>query len=142
MEFQNKFNTVASMVTSVLNGQVRQRTTQPKNVDICVETEETVGTAESQERLLFGKGNVSLPLRGEEEDWDILMSGISDEEGRQGMSKDSGSGGTEEPGEVFGKCQCAGLVLLRRVVMILKYLCVAESQTQSESMRALAARCP
>ena len=40
---------------------------------------------------------MSLPLSDEEEDSDILMSGFSDEVGRQGMSEDSGSGGTEEP---------------------------------------------
>ena len=41
---------------------------------------------------------MSLLLSDEEEDWEIWMSGVSDEEGRQGMSKDWGSGGTEEPG--------------------------------------------
>ena len=41
---------------------------------------------------------MSLPLSNAEEDWDILMSGCSDELGRQGMSEDSGSRGTEKPG--------------------------------------------
>ena len=32
----------------------------------------------------------------------MLMSGFSDEVGRQGMSEDSGLGGTEEPGRPGG----------------------------------------
>ena len=47
---------------------------------------------------------MSLPLSDEEEDWEIWMSGFSDEVGRQEMSEDSGSGGTEKagrPGELM-----------------------------------------
>ena len=40
---------------------------------------------------------MSLPLSDEEEDWEMWMSGFSDEVGRQGTSEDSGSGVTEEP---------------------------------------------
>ena len=38
-------------------------------------------------------------MSDEEEDWEIWMSGISDEMDRPGMSKGSGSGGTEESGQ-------------------------------------------
>ena len=44
----------------------------------------------------MGKGNGSQPLSDEEEDWEIWMSGNYDEGGRQGMSKDSGSGDMED----------------------------------------------
>ena len=53
---------------------------------------------EAGEVVCSGKGNMSLPLNDEEEDWEMLMSGISDEMDRPGMSKDSGSGGTEKSG--------------------------------------------
>ena len=45
----------------------------------------------------IGKGNGIPPFSDEEEDSDILISGNYDEGGRQRISKDLGSGGTEEP---------------------------------------------
>ena len=55
MKFQNKFNTVAQMMTCFSIGRVKQRTTQPKSMDIRVVMEEVVGTEESQEKMVFSE---------------------------------------------------------------------------------------
>ena len=57
---------------------------------------------EAGQVVFYGKGNRSLPCSDDEEDWEISISGFSDEIDRPGMLKDSGSGGTEQsrqPGE-------------------------------------------
>ena len=56
-------------------------------------------TEERQEKLSFRKkGNRCLRWSDEEEDWETLGFGVSEEMGRPGGSKDLGSGGTEESG--------------------------------------------
>ena len=57
MKFKSKFITVALMMTCSGSGRVKQRTTQPKSMDIRVVMEEVVGTEESQEKICFRQGN-------------------------------------------------------------------------------------
>ena len=112
-------------------------------MDIRVVMEDVVGTAASQEKMFFfGKRNVSLLVSDREEDWEIWMSGVSDEGGRQGMSKDSGSEGTEEPGKVFGEMPVCRVGVVDGFMTILKQLYVANWHKYNQSMCALATRYP
>ena len=99
----------------------------------------------------FGKGNVSLPLSDEEEDWetgcrDFLMKWgdkecrrIRDQEARRSQGDQESRG----PGEYWAwKCECAGLGLLRVFSRVLKQLYVADWHKSSLYMCALATRFP